>query len=142
MVLALTLFIGFMYALHALFVKLSISDTGYVQALILWSLGTGLGGIGLALWAKFNNMPVLEINKIPYGFLAGLTIFIGTFAYIWLFSKGSPLSLTTSIVNTLVVTCAFIFGIFLIKETPSVTNMIGAVFAVVAVYLLSRPTSS
>ncbi len=128
-----------LYGAHQIFTKLASEK-----------ISDGLGGfvvegsaaltilIYLA-WLKFGGQwnQTSSVPGIYYSVLTGICVGVGTIVFFLLFQKGGPLSAVPMILAGGAAMMA-LAGIFFFKETPSVSRILGIMFAIVGLFLLRK----
>jgi len=128
-----------LYGAHQIFTKLAADR-----------ISDGLGGFvvegSAALtilvylaWLKFGGQwnQTSSLPGVFYSAVTGICVGVGTIFFFLLFQKGGPLSAVPMILagGAALMTVA---GIFFFKEEPSLSRLLGIVFAIVGLFLLRK----
>jgi transporter family protein len=128
-----------LYGAHQIFTKLAAER-----------ISDGLGGfvvegsaaltilIYLA-WLKFGGQwnQTSSSPGVFYSAMTGICVGVGTIFFFLLFQKGGPLSAVPMILAGGAALMA-VAGIFFFKEEPSLSRLLGIVFAIVGLFLLRK----
>ena len=128
-----------LYGAHQIFTKLAsekISDGlgGFVVegsaalTILIYLAWLKFGG----QWNQTSSSPGLF-----YSAVTGICVGVGTIFFFLLFQKGGPLSAVPMILAGGAALMA-VAGIFLFKEEPSLSRLLGIVYAIVGLFLLRK----
>jgi transporter family protein len=128
-----------LYGAHQIFTRIAADH-----------IGEGLGGFVVEATAALSILSYLaflwlanrwdqksSLNGIVYSVLTGICVGAGTIAFFLLFQKGGPLSSVPAILAGGAAIMA-VAGILFFREPPSWQRIVGIVFAVIGLFLLSK----
>ena len=128
-----------LYGAHQIFTRMAADH-----------IGEGLGGFVVEATAALSILSYLaflwltnrwdqksSLNGIVYSVLTGICVGAGTIAFFLLFQKGGPLSSVPAILAGGAAIMA-VAGILFFREPPSWQRIIGIVFALIGLFLLSK----
>jgi transporter family protein len=128
-----------LYGAHQIFTRMAAEH-----------IGEGLGGFVVEATAALSILSYLaflwlanrwdqksSLNGILYSVLTGICVGAGTIAFFLLFQKGGPLSSVPAILAGGAAIMAVV-GILFFREPPSWQRIVGIVFAVIGLFLLSK----
>lgn len=121
------------FGLWGLFTKLAVIHLDYKSALIYQSLGVLL--VGLATLGMVEWKPMTNLKGSSYAILTGVAYGIGCLFYFIAASKGKIITVVTLTALYPLITIALAY--FLLNESVSLKQVLGIVFALLAIFLMS-----
>lgn len=127
------------YALYNIFIKLASGHIHQITGAVILQIAAFILGIGWFIYLKINHAPT-EIS--PKGFWLAVTagVFVGLaeiFSFV-LFSKGISASVGIPVIIGGSVLIASVIGFVWLKESISVTRLLGLILIVAGIWLLSN----
>ena len=128
-----------LYGAHQIFTRMAADH-----------IGEGLGGFVVEATAALSILSYLaflwlanrwdqksSLNGIVYSVLTGICVGAGTIAFFLLFQKGGPLSSVPAILAGGAAIMG-VAGMLFFREPPSWQRIVGIVFALIGLFLLSK----
>lgn len=137
--LALTTSVGF--ALYNFFLKVAADKINPFLAVFYLTLtATVVSGITLLILRALNYLPVVQTSKsgLTFIILAGIATGVADLLYLILFSRGQSLNVVLPLIFALAVALAVIMSTIFLHEPLSPIKIVGILFALVGVAILSK----
>ncbi|HEX4044987.1 MAG TPA: EamA family transporter [Gammaproteobacteria bacterium] len=122
------------FGLWGLFTKLTIIYIDSKSALVYQTLGVLIVGFVTLYLLKFK--PAGDVRGLGFGLLTGLAYGVGCLFYFFAADKGKIITVVT--MTALYPLVTIILSYILLKETVSLKQCLGIVFALGAIYLMSQ----
>lgn len=123
----------FSFGLWGLFSKLALAHIDSKSALIFQTAGVLI--VGLITLSMLNFKPSTDIKGLGFGLLTGLAYGIGCLFYLIAADKGKIITVVT--LTALYPLITILLSYLLLQETINLKQMIGILFALAAIYLMS-----
>jgi transporter family protein len=128
-----------LYGAHQIFTKLAAEKISEGLGGFVVEGSAALTILVYLAWLKFGGQwnQTSSAPGIYYSILTGICVGVGTIFFFLLFQKGGPLSAVPMILAGGAALMA-VAGIFFFKEAPSISRLLGIVFAIVGLFLLRK----
>jgi transporter family protein len=128
-----------LYGAHQIFTKLAADKISDGLGGFVVESSAALTILIYLAWLKFGGQwnQTSSSPGIYYSVLTGICVGAGTIFFFLLFQKGGPLSAVPMILAGGAALMA-VAGIFFFKEAPSISRILGIVFAIVGLFLLRK----
>lgn len=124
----------FSFGLWGLFSKLAIAHIDSKSALIFQTAGVLL--VGLITLTMLDFKPATDMKGLSFGLLTGIAYGVGCLFYLIAADKGKIITVVT--LTALYPLVTIVLSYFLLRETISIKQFIGVLFALAAIYLMSQ----
>ncbi|MFW0862420.1 MAG: EamA family transporter [Candidatus Komeilibacteria bacterium] len=127
------------FGFYNFFTKISADKLNPIIALVFITGSSFLVALVIALLFKLSGQElVLSKNSISIPILAGVFTGIAEMFYLFMFTKGAPLSIGNPLVVGGTIIVAVLLGMIIIKEPLSWVKAIGILVTLLGVIILSR----
>ncbi len=127
------------YGFYNLFIKLSSDKLSPPIAVIFLTGASFVVALVAALIIKISGQPLsFSKNVILFPIVAGPFAGIAELFYMFMFSKGAPLSIGNPIVVGGTVIIATILGIILLREPLQAMKIVGIIVTIAGLVILTR----
>ncbi len=125
------------YAGLDFFIKRMAGKINDYLGIIILSLVAVLPSLITILILRFpDKKPLVTPNGLLYAALAGIALGIGTLSFLKLFDTGVELSLASPFVRIGIMVVTTTLGIYILRETITVKELIGMGFALIGLIIL------
>ncbi len=127
------------YALYNIFIKLASAHINEVTGAVILQVVAFTLGAAWLIYLKANRMPIEVSSKgIWLAILAGVFVGLAEIFSFFVFSKGVPASAGIPVIIGGSVLIAAVIGFLFLKESLTLTNVLGLILIVGGIWLLSK----
>lgn len=121
------------FGLWGLFTKIAIVYIDSKSALVFQTFGVLI--VGIIALAMLNFKPATDMKGLSFGLLTGLAYGIGCLFYFIAADKGKIITVVT--LTALYPLVTIVLSYILLRETVSIKQCLGIIFALFAIFLMS-----
>lgn len=127
------------YALYNIFIKLASTHINEITGAVILQIAAFILGAAWLIYLKVNHVHT-EVNSkgIWLSILAGVFVGLAEIFSFLVFSKGVPASAGIPVIIGGSVLIAAVIGFFWLKESLTLTNVLGLILIVGGIWLLSK----
>jgi transporter family protein len=123
----------FSFGLWGLFSKLALTHIDSKSALIFQTAGVLI--VGIITLGMLNFKPATDLKGLSFGLLTGLAYGVGCLFYLIAADKGKIVTVVT--LTALYPLVTILLSYLILQETINMKQMLGILFALLAIYLMS-----
>ena len=137
--LPLAILFMFFSALHTTCVKFAGSGITPLYAMLVSNIVVFSGSVALFLIFKNNGMEMVATKPSLYWMLAaGLCVVVFEIAFLYIFYSNAPIATASTVMRVGTLGLVIVAGYFLFNEKLDTTKIIGLLFGITSIYLLSK----
>ena len=126
-------------ALHTTCVKFAGSEITPLYAMLISNIVVFSGSIVLFALFKSNGMEMVATKPSVYWMVgAGICVTIFEIAFLYIFYANAPIATASTVMRVGTLGLVIVAGYFLFNEKLDTTKIIGLLFGLISIYLLSK----
>lgn len=127
------------YALYNVFIKLASGHIYEITGAVILQIVAALLGGGLLLYLRMKNIPMeISAKGIWLSVIAGIFVGLAEIFSFIVFSRGVSASAGIPVIIGGSVLFAAIIGFIFLKDSLSISNIIGLLLIIAGIYFISR----
>ena len=129
----------FFSALHTICIKYAGSGITPLYAMLVSNIVVFTGSVILYLSFKYSGMEMVATKpSLLWMVGAGICVIIFEIAFLYIFYANAPIATATTIMRVGTLGLVFIAGYYLFNEKLDLTKIVGLLFGITSIYLLSK----
>ena len=138
--LLLALLGAFCFGAYNVFIKIASGYIHEITGAVILQFVAAFAGLGVLLYLKFRGNEVIEISQkgVYYSILAGLCVGGAEILSFIVFGKGVPASTGIPIIIGGAIVVGAVIGVLFLKEKITIFNILGTIFVVLGILLISQ----
>ena len=127
------------FGFYNFFVKISADKFSPTVAGIFIALSSFVVAVIATLYFKMSGQNlVFTKSSLVLLILAGIFTALGEFFFLFMYAKGSPITIGNPVVVGGTVLVSMILGVIVLKEPMNITKVAGTIFVLIGLVLLAR----